>query len=170
MLLSKIFALVSLASTALASGDTITAAMGTISSTTTELETTVSGWNGKPLGTLPIIIKSTKLLIDIKSGTTTAEDSAVLSLGEALQVAQATNSLAAVVEPALDTIVAAKPKFDALLLGPIILLNLELQKKATEDFSSAVVEKVPEALQAVAEALVQPILDAFDAAIDAYAL
>lgn len=171
MLFSKLFALANLATTALASGASIIAAMDTISATTVDLDTTtVAGWNGNIFGTVPIVIKSTQLLIDIGNGTNTAKASDVLSITEAIQVALATNELGGVVEAALDTIVAAKSKFDKLLLSPVILLNLHLQKKATQDFSSAVIDKVPESLQAVAETLVQGIIDAFDAAIEKYDL
>ncbi|KAH7150272.1 putative antigenic cell wall galactomannoprotein [Dactylonectria estremocensis] len=170
MLFPKVLALASLASTALASGASIVAAISTISATTTDLDDAVTSWNGGLLGTIPIVIKSTALLIDINNGTTTAEASAALSVAEALQVAQATIKLSDVVVAALDNIVAARPKFDKLLLRPVIWINLQLQQKATQEFSAAVVEKVPAALQPVAEALVEGIENAFAAAIEEYAL
>ncbi|KAH7134097.1 antigenic cell wall galactomannoprotein-like protein [Dactylonectria macrodidyma] len=170
MLFPKVLALVSLASTALASGASIVAAISTISATTTDLDDAVTSWSGGVLGTIPIVIKSTALLIDINNGTKTAEASAALSIAEALQVAQATIKLSDVVVDALDNIVAAKPKFDKLLLSPVIWVNLQLQQKATKEFSAAVVEKVPAALQAVAETLVAGINTAFEEAIEAYAL
>jgi hypothetical protein len=48
----------------------------------------------------------------------------------------------------LTDVIAAKPKFDGLVIvSPTTLLNLKLEKKGSDAFGSAVVEKIPEALQ-----------------------
>jgi hypothetical protein len=170
MLLSKVFALAGLASTALASGASIIAAMDSISNSTKALNKTIASWDGRVLGVCPIVVKSTQLLLDIKNGTEVAHASANLTFSEAVQVASATTSLATVVNSTLTTIIKAKSKFDKLLLSPVILVTLELQKGATDDFSAAVIEKVPASLQATAKGLVKPISDAFSKAIDKYSL
>lgn len=65
--------------------------------------------------------------------------------------------------------VAAKGKFDGLLVvSPVVLLNLGLEKKATDRFGAAVVEKVPEALQGIAKGLLVPVDESFEEAIAAY--
>ncbi|KAH7000952.1 antigenic cell wall galactomannoprotein-like protein [Ilyonectria destructans] len=168
MILTKLFTLSLLTSTALASGATIIAAMGVISDTTTALGDAVTAWDGSLDGTTAIVVLSDQLLSDTGDGTSVAEASDELSLSEAIDVATATNSLGAVVEAALDTIVDAKSKFDALGVSSVILQTLQSQKAATETFSDAVIAKVPAVLQDTAESLVQPILDAFDDAIAAY--
>jgi hypothetical protein len=153
-----------------ADGAGIVASIDTISTDTLALNETVSSWKGGLLGTIPIIAKSTSLLENIKKGTKVASASANLTLIEAIQVAQATQALAADVNSTLETIISAENKFDHLLLGPVILLNLKLEKDATQDFSSAVITKVPASLQPVATRLVEGIITGFDKAIETYKL
>ncbi|KAL0935809.1 antigenic cell wall [Colletotrichum truncatum] len=152
----------------IADGAAIVAAMDEIAAQNTLLGDTVAAWDGGLFGTLPIIVDSTKLLIKINEATKVAEESEPLNLIEAITVAQSTQKLAGGVDTTLGNVVDAKPKFDKLLLSPIILLNLKLEKDATDKFSAAVIEKVPESLQAVAKNLVAQIDTAFDNAIDAY--
>jgi len=83
-------------------------------------------------------------------------------------VAVATNTLAGSVNSSLSALIQAKPKFDKLLLSPVILINLGLQRKATTEMSRAIVEKVPAELQGVAEELVRPIDASFELAIDVF--
>ncbi|CAM1511959.1 Fc.00g094720.m01.CDS01 [Cosmosporella sp. VM-42] len=170
MKIPSLLSLIALATPALTSGDSISGAMSQISSTTTTLGNTVAAWNGLILTTLPILTQSTELLHNIKNGTKTAKASEVLDFGGAIEVAGATQALAGVVNKTLQIIIDSKHKFDKRLLSPVILLNLELQKDATEDFSNAVIAKVPEALQETAKGLVKPITDSFDKAIHKYAL
>ncbi|KAK2031557.1 hypothetical protein LX32DRAFT_637138 [Colletotrichum zoysiae] len=152
----------------LADGAAIVAAMDEIAAANTELGETVASWNGGLFGTLPIIVQSTKLLIKINEATGIAQDSAPLNSIEAITVALSTQELAGGVETTLGNVVGAKPKFDKLLLSPIILLNLKQEKSATDKFSAAVVEKVPESLKGAAGTLVGRIETAFDNAIATY--
>lgn len=169
MLPTKILLSVALlARSVLADGAAIVSALQTITADTIQLNETVSSWNGGLLGTLPIIVQSTALLEAINNGTKVAEASANLTLLEAFAVAEATLTLAADVNQTLATIEAARPKFDDLLLGPVILLNLELEKSATDKFGAAVSEKVPSDLQSTAAGLVAEIDAGFDVAIAAY--
>ncbi|KAK2061982.1 hypothetical protein LY76DRAFT_565990 [Colletotrichum caudatum] len=142
--------------------------MGEIAAANTELGETVVSWNGGLFGTLPIVVQSTKLLIKINEATGVAQDSAPLNSLEAITVALSTQELAGGVETTLGNVVGAKLKFDKLLLSPIILLNLKQEKSATDKFSAAVVEKVPESLKGAAGTLVGRIETAFDDAIATY--
>lgn len=83
-MLLKLFPLALLASTVLADGAAIIAAIYKISNDTVELQDTVGGWGGDLLGVLPIVAVSTKLLEDINSGTQVAESSANLTLAETI--------------------------------------------------------------------------------------
>ncbi|KAK2589952.1 hypothetical protein QQS21_012374 [Conoideocrella luteorostrata] len=158
-----------LAATAIADGKVITDAMATIKTKTADLGTTVANWKGDLLGALPITIKSAELLKQLKQSTKAAEKSAALTTEESLAVAGATGDLAKVVQSTLKTITDNKPRFDKLIiLSPVVLLNLELQHDATEDFSSTVVSKVPAELRPIASGLIKPIDDAFNAAIEKY--
>ncbi|KHN94080.1 Cell wall galactomannoprotein [Metarhizium album ARSEF 1941] len=160
-----------LAATAIADGKAITDALTNINTQAEGLNSTVANWQGDLIGAIPITIKSTQLLTQIKKATKTASQSANLTMEEALAVAQATGKLSETVQTTLQTIVNAKPKFDKLIiLSPVVLLNLELQQDATDEFSSAVVSKVPTDLRSLAQELIKPINDAFAAAIDKYRL
>ncbi|CAG9986804.1 unnamed protein product [Clonostachys byssicola] len=154
--------------TALADGPAIVSALEKITGDTKSLNDDVSSWNGGLLGTIPIVAGSTTLLASIHEGQKTAEASEPLTLLDAIGVAVATQALAKEVNTTISTIVGAKPKFDHLLLGPVILINLELEKKATVGFSDAIIEKLPVEQQPLGAELVKPILDSFDLAIDVY--
>ncbi|KAK1995670.1 hypothetical protein LX36DRAFT_612112, partial [Colletotrichum falcatum] len=156
------------AASVLADGAAIVAVMDEVAAQNTELGDAVASWSGGLFGTLPIIVQSTKLLVKIKEATDVARNSAPLNAIEAITVAQSTQALAGGVETTLGNVVDAKPKFDKLLLSPIILLNLKQEKSATDKFSVAVVEKVPEALKGAAGTLVRRIETAFDDAITTY--
>lgn len=139
-----------------ADGAAIVAALEKITSATIALNDTVASF---PTGILGVV-DTVKLLADSVT---------LLTLSETISVAESTIALVADVESTLTTIIAAKPKFDALLLvSPVILLNLKLEKDATDKFSAAVISKVPTDLQAYAEIIVAPVDTAFDAAITAY--
>ncbi|QPH16071.1 hypothetical protein C2857_000617 [Epichloe festucae Fl1] len=151
--------------------EAITHALGLINTQTADLGSAVANWKGDLLGALPITTKSAQLLEQLRRSRRTADASRPLSTDEALAVAVATGDLSRVVQATLGTIVDNKPRFDKLLvLSPVVLLNLELQRGATADFSDAVVRKVPEGLKTIAQGLIKPIDDAFAAAIDKYKL
>ncbi|RDW87752.1 hypothetical protein BP5796_03446 [Coleophoma crateriformis] len=157
----------------LASGDAIAAAMGKIANSTMALNKTVgtfpSGVLAAVSDALPLLSDSATLLADINSGTQIAKASANLTIPEAFQIASATSSLATTVQQTLATVENAKKKFDSLVfISPVILLNLKMEKDATDKFSAAVVSKVPDALQGTAKSLIAPIDTAFDSAISFY--
>ncbi|KAK3389187.1 hydrophobic surface binding protein A-domain-containing protein [Podospora didyma] len=157
-----------LAATVLGDYTAIVASISDINKSTLKLQTNVNNWKGNLLGTLPIISESTALLEAIKKGTKTSKASEALNFTGALYVAEGTISLANSVNATMTALIAAKPKFNKLLLGPIILVNLGLQKSATDDFSAAILTKVPADLKAVAESLIAPIDKALEKAIDEF--
>ncbi|KAF4448756.1 Cell wall galactomannoprotein [Fusarium austroafricanum] len=157
--------LVALAGSAFASGDSISTAIDSISNATLALNHTIATWPQTLLGALPITTKSTLLALEIHKGTVIARESGPLSLDETLQVAKATSELSSDVELTINTIIATKPNFDRLQISPVILLNLELQRGLSADFSAAVIEKVPKELQGNAKQLVAGIDASFARAI-----
>lgn len=157
-----------LASTVVADGQAIADAVGVINTVTLDLQSAVNKWKGDLLGTLPIIVKSTELLADINNGTKTAKASAPLEPLEAITVALAINTLSGSVNSTLTTIISKKPQFDKLLLSPVILLNLELEKSASDKLGAAIAEKVPENLKPGAAQLQATLDSYFDTAINAY--
>lgn len=147
----------------------ILTALGTITSDTTSLNTTVANFDGDPLKLIKITIQSAQLLIAINKGTDTANKAANLTFDQTLAIATATLALATDVNQTITTIINTKPKFDKLLIvDPVILLNLKLEQDATRKFSAAVVAKVPTALQSVAQGLTQGIDDSFSEGIAVY--
>ncbi|KAI1840545.1 hypothetical protein JX265_013225 [Neoarthrinium moseri] len=161
-------ALATLVATAIADGAAIVDALEQIQSDATALNDTVDSWSGDLLGALPITTKSTSLLIHINKGTETAKHSANLTDLETFNVAVTTLNLVTATNSTLDTIVASKPKFDKLLLSPVILLTLKSQKDASAQLSSAIAEKVPLTFQGAAEQLAAQLDAAFEEALDAY--
>src|SRR4051794_19879622 len=113
MQFKSLLTLCALATTVLADGASITAALNDVSEKTLALNESVASWAGplNPLGTVPILLKSTELLASIHSGTKTAEKSANLTLGETIAIVGPTQTLVTDVQSVLDTIVAAEPKF-----------------------------------------------------------
>jgi hypothetical protein len=169
ILLRGLSVLCFLATSVFADGAAIVAALEKVGSDAAQLNDTVLSWPGDLLGLLPILADSTTLLADINEGTKTAEQSANLTDAESITVYSATLSLSSGVNQTLDTIVNAKPKFEALFVAaPVVLLNLEEEKSATDKFSAAIISKVPTALQSIADGVVAGIDAAFDSAISDY--
>lgn len=152
----------------LADGAAIATAISAIQNATLALGTTVSSWDGGILGALPIVGDSTSLLGTINDGTATAKASANLSDLEALTVGLAVIQLNTDVNTTLTTLVASKGKFDRTLLTPIVLLNLEQEKSASEGFSDALLAKLPASFVETGETLAAEISASFDEAIDVY--
>jgi len=168
----KFFSLAFLATTVLADGASILAALSQIQNSTIALNQTVSEFQPGLAGlaeVLPLLSASTTLLTDINHATKVASDSANLTDAEAIGVAGATQSLSSAVNSTLENVIKTKPKYDTLLVvSPVVLLNLKLEKDATDKFGDAVVEKVPVGLQGIAKQLLAPIDDSFEEAIAVY--
>ncbi|SPO05474.1 uncharacterized protein DNG_08161 [Cephalotrichum gorgonifer] len=171
MLPTRILGAVALAvAPVLADGAAIADALGTLSTASAELNNTVAEWSGDLFGALPIVGNSVELLAKTKDATSVAEESADLTQEETLMLAGSLQGLITDIDNTLSTLTAAKPKFDKLLFSPAILIDLKIQKKETDNFSAAVVAKVPAALQGVAQGMVDQVDALFDAAIDAFKL
>ena len=177
-----------LVSHVVADGASISAAIDNIAAATEKLNETVAEFPDNPILGLTdigdLLVNSVGVLKTINEGTKVAEASANLTAYvysilqsrllteislEAIGLAGKIQALSSTVTSTLDTTVAAKSKFDKLLIvSPIVLLNLKQQRSATVEFGDAVTSKVPVELQPVAQNLQAPILAAFDEAIDAY--
>lgn len=162
----KLFTLAALAATAFAD---IKGALKTISDATIELNTTVTNYNGGLIGLVPITTQSLCLLHDINEGTDTAKASAPLDFDAALDIAGDTGTLANVVNDVVDNLIRTKPKFKKfLIVVPIVKEVIVSQRKATKEFSAAVLEKIPKELADIAAILIQQIDDKFAQGIAAY--
>ncbi|KAH6646539.1 antigenic cell wall galactomannoprotein-like protein [Truncatella angustata] len=166
----NLLSVASLVGDVLADGAAIATALNTINSDTASLNSTVASWSGDLLGALPITVKSTSLLVNINNATKTADASAALTDLETLNVAIITAGLITDTNSTLRQIVAAKPKFDKLLLGPVIYLTLATQKDASQKLSAAIADKVPKTFKEAAEALGAQLDASFSEALDNYSL
>lgn len=168
MMFNLLFTTLLGASTVVADGAAIAAAISVIQTATLDLTTTVASWDGGVLGAVPIEVDSTSLLNDINDATGTAKDSAALSDIEALTVGVDILSLVTAVNSSLTTIIAAKPKFDKTLLTGVVLVNLGLEKSASGQFSDAVIAKLPDEFVTTGQTLAAEIAASFALAIDVY--
>ncbi|KAH7305665.1 hydrophobic surface binding protein A-domain-containing protein [Rhexocercosporidium sp. MPI-PUGE-AT-0058] len=157
------------ASTVAASGASISASLDVITSKALALNTTVASWNGDFFGVLPILSASQALTDAINNGTAVAKASEPLSQEEAFSIVEPANTLVDDTKSVLNTLVAAKSKFDALVIGsPIVLQILKTDRADAKNLTTAVTEKVPVELQSVAESITAPIDVAFADAIEKY--
>lgn len=153
---------------ALADSAAIVDAVKKANEDTAKLGQVVSKWKGDILGTLPIVAESTALLVTVKKGKKVASESDEMDFYGTLDVAYAVTDLTAVVNTTLTALIDAKPKFDKLLMSPLIFGTLELQKKATDEMSEAIVSKVPVQLQDLARDIAAPIDASFELALDEF--
>ncbi|ERT01709.1 antigenic cell wall galactomannoprotein [Sporothrix schenckii 1099-18] len=158
------------ATTAAASGADIVSALDNVDSATQKLQNIVNGWSGGLLGSLPILPQSARVLSAINDGTDTANDSDPLTQDEALGIATAVTTLSTTVNSTMTALINRHDDFEHLLLAPVVLIDLKLQKKASDDMSAAIIAKVPAALQGIASNLAAPIGASFDQAIEAFSL
>ncbi|KAH9809532.1 Antigenic cell wall [Teratosphaeria destructans] len=169
---TTLLAIGSFAVSALADGAAIVHCLNTITGATANLNNTVLEFYYAEIGLLellPVVSAQETLLNDVKDGTKTAQASADLSNLESIAVYGATQALVAAVNQTLTTLELAKPKFDGLLLvSPIILQDLQTDKKASDQLSAAIISKVPTELQAFAQQAVAPLDAKFLEAITVY--
>jgi hypothetical protein len=149
--------------------NTIAPVLKTITQDVIALNNTLASYSGDEEGLAAILDKSNTLLDDIKSGTETAKASPPLSFEDTLDLADLTATLAAYSTDNIDTLIAIKPK---LAVNPAtipitrsVLVGL---KDATQDFSAAIIQKLPLELEPVAQKLVDRIDADFERGIDAY--
>ncbi|KAM4062715.1 hydrophobic surface binding protein A domain-containing protein [Hirsutella rhossiliensis] len=170
MLVATLLSAFALAGSTLADEKAIAGAISSARTQADALSNIILSWRGNPLGVLPISVQAALLYRELLEGTRVAYASEPLTMNESAQIGKATQDLAARVNVTLETLVAAKPKFDHLLLRPVIHLDLELHKDAANTFGASVAAKIPGDLQAVAKGFIQGIDYKFDEAIDAYRL
>jgi len=164
----SLITLAALASTAVADLASIQAALSDVSESVTKVKSALDGWKGDLIGTLPVVAASAELVITLEINTLKVKKSANLTEDEAIEVAGTTADLITNTQPVLDGLTAAKPKFDKLLLSPVIYLSLLTQKSATLDLSGAVVSKLPDIYAEVGEALIAELSGLFDTVVAVY--
>ena len=156
------------ATTVVADGASIVAALNKIRTDNAQLNNTLVNWDGGLFTAIPILIASGDVDNDIKDGTSTANASGELTVDEAVAVYTATQGLQSDTVITIDNLIAAKPKFDKLGVTFITQNNIKTTRSDAAAFGQAVVAKVPAAYQDFANTVVAQINDQFNRAATAY--
>ncbi|KAK2590620.1 hypothetical protein QQS21_011686 [Conoideocrella luteorostrata] len=158
-----------LAVSAVADVTSINIALLTITKDLVALNSTLANFSGDVFAAIPILGSLNKLLGSIRADANTAKKSAPLNFNDTLIIDESTADLVEDSTQTLNTLIAAKPKFDKLyIVTPINLGFTKNRREATANLSSALIENVPANLQPVAKALVQGIDDDFARGAKAY--
>ncbi|KAK2609364.1 hypothetical protein QQS21_002145 [Conoideocrella luteorostrata] len=158
-------------------GESITAALETISKQLVTVNNTLNTFNGGLAGTktaLQIQGQVVTLQKDIDGATATSSKSAALNDEESASVAVSINSLTHDIFDVLDNITRKKPQFDKAILGiasASFLVKSDLQhlQKATDEFGAALTEKLVKSIKDVAPLLISSIDFRFQRALKVYA-
>lgn len=146
--------------------DVVSGVFTKISNDVTTLDTAVKSFSGDP-STLASV--SSTLLSDIKSGTTTIQNSQQLDIIGATGIATSVTALNSTIATTINDIIAAKSALVSAGLGGVLYQNLVDQRAASQSLADATTSKTPPALQSVATSLSQGILDSLQRGITAYA-
>ncbi|KAJ1333113.1 Hydrophobic surface binding protein A [Microdochium nivale] len=164
----SLLTIATLASAVVADLASIQASLNDVGGSVKSVKTKLDAWKGDILGIAPIVASTADLVVKLELNTLKVKHSGNLTEDEAIQVSGTTADLITNTIPTLDALTAARPKFDKLLLRPIIYLTLLTQKSSTLDLSKAVISKLPEVFAEIGEGLLVEITGLFDAVIDAY--
>ncbi|RAK81452.1 cell wall mannoprotein 1 family protein [Aspergillus fijiensis CBS 313.89] len=154
----------------------VLAAVTTISTQLTTLNTTVSAYPGGlegSLSALHIQAETIQLEVDLKAAVVAAKRSANFSDAESLSVAQAFVALEPTIASTLANLVAKKSEFDDGLLGVaslsfLVEWDLEQLSFLSSQLGKAVQEKLSATYAALAPLVLDQIAAAFAGAIQAY--
>ncbi|CRG87030.1 hypothetical protein PISL3812_04044 [Talaromyces islandicus] len=131
--------------------------------------TTLDGYiKASPPNPTQIVNASTALISTIKSGVTTVQASANLSDTDALGLVSPVQTLANNVNTTITDLIGIKSTVDKLDYGCTTYKQLEDQLTAATSFSTALVSKVPAALQSIAQGLAKGITTAIQNGVTAY--
>jgi len=144
---------------------TIQGVLSGISTQVNSLDTAVNGFGGDASG---LLSAGTTLLSTIKSGTDTIGALPVLASNEAVQVASYVSALNSSVATVVSDLISKKSAIVAAGYGSVILSSLQSQKLASADLATVLTDKVPTALQQVANSLSAGIQDSIAAGVAAY--
>ncbi|KAL3957464.1 hypothetical protein ACCO45_008042 [Purpureocillium lilacinum] len=133
----------------------IIATINGITEAARDFDKTTATWDGGLLGAVSILTKSGNLTKDTNNGAAIAEAADPLTVPEAETVAAAFRELADVLSKAIDTTIAAKPRFEAIrFLGTSAVGKiLDGLRSAAVAFNDAVTRKAPAELVDTAKAI-----------------
>lgn len=126
---------------------------------------TILSWTGLA-DTLDLQLANQKLLDSVKAGIETALDSNNLTIPDAIKLKVPADDLVAQANTTLFSLMYSQDKF--ALLGPLIWLQLRVQRKVAADFTDAVLKIVPESYTAAIAELGQKVDSTLGDAINAY--
>ncbi|QIW99031.1 hypothetical protein AMS68_004549 [Peltaster fructicola] len=169
MLFKSLAALSVLAATVAADGASIQAALAAVDKQALTLDSSVKQFDGSSaVAAFPVLINTLQLQSTIQSGTATAKNSSALSNDEAIALVAPVQQLAKDTNTTLTDIINKYQDFNKNNLAAIVKSNLQSSKQDSDDFSAAIIAKVPQALQSTAQSIAAPIDQAFANAIAVY--
>ncbi|KAF2633993.1 hypothetical protein BU25DRAFT_486969 [Macroventuria anomochaeta] len=147
-------------------------AINDLNTAVTGMTTAVNNFDGSLLGRLPqtlaIVKAETKLDVTILKATRIAQKSANFTAEESTNIVNTLASGIGPIQASLDALKAKYPQFRKTLTSPIVLLDLKILKKHTDDLIAALTLKVT-ADNSGLLGLGKGVLDqAFDSAIAVY--
>jgi hypothetical protein len=104
----------------------------------------------------------------LNNSTAIVTDTAAVSVLDAINLVSDSNTLTNSVNKTITDLIAAKPAFDAAGASGEVLSQLEDQKTASQAFIAAVVSKVPDSVQSIANSQAQNVIAALDTGITAF--
>lgn len=151
-----------------ADGASIIASLGKIDQDVAKLNGSVQAFDGNILLGIPVLSDTSNLQNDLKSATTSAQQSANLTTNEAVALINPVQGLARDTNITLTNLINKYPKFKSDNLQGIVASNLKDSKTDSDNFSAAIISKIDPSLRSLAQSYYQPIDDAFNKAIAVY--
>lgn len=138
-------------------GEDINYCLEVITNGTIALNTSITEWDGSLFGAPYIMDISGDVIDMILNGTTWANRAADMNATQATVVYETVLSLTTVINSTLANLDSRRPQFQHWSLDGVIQWTVELTKKRTDILSAAILEKVPDSLQSIAQAAVANI-------------
>ncbi len=169
MLFTNLIAPIAFAATVLADGAAINAALKAVDKDILTLTATLNGFSGDLFAAIPVLGASLGLKAEIEKATKVANSSQALTSDDAVGLADTVGTIITDATASIDAFIAAKPKFDKLLIvTPIAGGQVKDLKTATAALGVAIIAKVPADFKDVATQLVGQINAQFERGIAAY--
>lgn len=111
---------------------------------------------------------SSDVLAAIKSAQSTVDGMSTIDQSAAITLAIPIKDLSSAVDASIIALIGKKDAFDKAGLSSLVLSSLQDQKKASDALTSALLGKLPEALQDTGKQLAKPAQDSLDKGIAAF--
>lgn len=130
----------------------------------------IASFNGSSLeGTIPIDSATSQVISAIQNSTKAVQANPdTLSNAAAEAIGPNTQALAYTVNASVATLIRKKPQFAMVKALPFVVLSLQQQANASNNFSSVVLGKIPTGLRPFAEAINSQLSDSIQLGIECF--